>query len=108
MIVKDVEDAFGKQELWRRQCTRNLMDCYALAMETMSGRWEKGAPGHKELTDLTQLMVEGMTAVRNEQDEKVFYRIAATLCRDCAGACGASDEARAFRIYAAIFEDMSN
>jgi hypothetical protein len=94
------------RELWRRQCARNVMDCYALGMEALSGMREDGKTGRKALEGLTRLMVEGMTVVRTEEDEKVFYRIAATLCRECAKACGESENARLFRIYAAIFGDM--
>lgn len=85
-------------ELWRRQCARNLMDCYALAMEGLAA-----APGDKGLEALTRLMVDGMTSARGMEDERAFYRIAAGLCRECAAA-----EGRSFlRIYAAVFEDMA-
>ena len=85
--------------LWRHQCARNLMDCYALAMEAGNGG--------KPFESLVRLMVDGMTAVKNEEDEKVFYRATADSCRKCAGELGASDRARFFKIYAAIFEDLS-
>jgi hypothetical protein len=62
--------------------------------------------GCKELNDLTRQMVEGMTAVRTEEDEKAFYRMAAVSCRECAKALEGTEKARLFRIYAAIFEDM--
>jgi hypothetical protein len=86
-------------ELWRRQCARNLMDCYALGMQALMKN-----PGHRNLETLTRLMVDGMTVVREAEDEQVFYRTAASLCRQGAEAGG--EEAALFRIYAAIFEDM--
>ena len=106
MFVQDVEQAFGQRELWRRQCARNLMDCYALALEASSGSWLNGEQGHKTLEQLVQFMVTGLTGVRNEEDEKSFYKTAAVLCRECAKALEGTEKARLFRIYAAIFEDM--
>jgi hypothetical protein len=103
MIVQNVEQAFGQRELWRRQCARNIMDCYALGMEALM---ESNVVGREELGVLTRLMVDGMTVVRTEEDEKGFYRIATTLCRECAKALEGSEKARLFLIYAAIFEDM--
>jgi hypothetical protein len=47
-----------------------------------------------------------MTAVRDAEDERVFYRSAASACRDCAEIC-VKEKAGLFRIYAAIFEEMS-
>jgi hypothetical protein len=91
-------------ELWRRQCARNIMDCYSLGMEASM---EPVASGKKEMEALTRLMVEGMTAVRSEEDEGAFYRMAAEACRECAKALEGSEKARLFRIYEAIFEDMS-
>ena len=91
------------QDIWRRQCARNIMDCYALGMEASmisDGR------GQKELGVLTRLMVDGMMAVRTEEDEKTFYRMAAKSCRDCSKALEGTEKARLFRIYAAIFEDI--
>jgi hypothetical protein len=87
-------------ELWRRQCARNIMDCYSLGMEASM---EPNASGKMEMETLTRLMVEGMTAVRNEEDEGAFYRMAAESCRECAKALDGTDKARMFRIY----EDMS-
>ena len=78
------------------------MDCYALGMEASI---ESNA-GRKETEILTRLMVEGMTVVRNE-DEHVFYSAAAQSCRDCAKALEGTEKSRLFRIYAAIFDDMS-
>lgn len=94
-----VQEELGGKELWRRQCARNLMDCYALGMEGLSMR-----PGNQGLETLTRLMVDGMTAVRDAEDEAVFYRTAAGLCRACAETAG--EKARMFRIYAEIFDDM--
>jgi hypothetical protein len=88
-----------REVLWRRQCARNLMDCYAAGMEALMTR-----PGDKSLEALTRLMVEGMTAVRDGEDERAFYRLAAALCRESAGKH--LREAGRFRIYAAIFEDL--
>jgi hypothetical protein len=85
-------------ELWRRQCARNLMDCYGLGMQALME-----SPGDRKLEDLTRLMVDGMTTVRGAEDEKAFYIAAARLCRDCA----AESEGRGmFRIYAGIFKEM--
>jgi len=91
-------------EIWRRQCARNIMDCYALGMEASM---DLNTVGQKELDVLTRLMVDGMTAVRTEEDEKAFYRMAAVSCRECAKVLDGTVKARMFRIYAAIFEDMS-
>ena len=92
-------------ELWRCQCARNLMDCYALAMETsMSQEADKD---RKVFDVLTRLMVDGMTSVRSREDEAVFYPTAADSCRRCAEVLEGSEKGRLFRIYAAIFEDMS-
>jgi hypothetical protein len=95
-------------ELWRRQCARNLMDCYALGMETLMA-----LPGDKTLESLTRLMVDGMTAVRSAEDEKAFYRLAASSCRECAEVCDAvgwdmARKAGLFRIYASVFSDMGD
>jgi hypothetical protein len=79
------------------------MDCYALAMESLAGPWENGAP--KALDALTRLLVDGMTAVRDAEDEKSFYRTAAELCRECGRLV--SGRSGMFRIYAAIFGDMA-
>lgn len=92
------------EELWRRQCARNLMDCYALAMETAMA--QEGEKDRKVFDGLTRLMVDGMTAVRNEEDSGAFYRMAVQSCRECAKALEGSEKARLFRIYAAIFEDI--
>ena len=95
-------------EIWRRQCARNLMDCYALAMESSMTPEEKD--GWKVFDGLARLMVEGLTAVKvkeDKEDEEAFYRMAAEQCRVCAAVCGGSERSRMFRIYAAIFEDMS-
>lgn len=86
--------------MWRRQCARNLMDCYALGMEGLASN-----PQNKALDALTRLMVDGMTAVRGAEDEKAFYRMAAGLCRECTLSIG--ERAGLFRIYAAIFSDMA-
>ena len=102
--VAEVE--LGGSELWRRQCARNLMDCYALAMETSMA--PEGENGRKVFDGLTRLMVDGMTAVREKEDEESFYRMAAEQCRACASVCGGVKKARLFRIYAAIFEDMGH
>ena len=91
-------------EIWRRQCARNLMDCYALAMECSMTPEEKD--GRKVFDGLARLMVDGMTAVKEKEDEESFYRMAAEQSRECARACGGVEKARLFRIYAAIFEDM--
>jgi hypothetical protein len=96
---------FQGTDLWRRQCARNLMDCYALGMEAAMAAGE--GQGRKCFEDLTRLMVEGMTAVRGTEDEDVFYRMASEQCRKCSMACGQTEKARLFRIYAAVFEDMS-
>jgi hypothetical protein len=98
-------------DLWRRQCARNVMDCYALVMDVVAGAQTKNARGCRELESLARLMVDGMTAVKNSEDEKGFYRAAAAGCRECAAACAGGDsgnKARLFRIYAAIFEDLSH
>lgn len=92
-------------EIWRRQCARNIMDCYALGMEASM---MSDARGRKELGVLTRLMVDGMTAVRSEEDEKVFYPAASASCRECAKVLEGTEKARMFRIYGAIFADMSN
>src|SRR5262245_28023161 len=80
----ELEKPEDLRELWRRQCARNMMDCYAAGLEVLSagirGREEKEA-----LEALTRLMVDGMTVVRSTEDERVFYRLAAKLCRACAG-----------------------
>ena len=98
MTITSADIELQGPELWRRQCARNLMDCYALAMEAGNGG--------KPFESLVRLMVDGMMAVRSEEDEKVFHRAAAASCRECAEALGDSDKARFFRIYAAIFEDI--
>jgi hypothetical protein len=95
-------------DLWRRQRARNVMDCYALVMDVVAGAQTKNARGCRELESLARLMVDGMTAVKDSEDEKGFYRAAAAGCRECAGACAGGDKARLFRIYAAIFEDLSH
>lgn len=98
-------------DLWRRQCARNVMDCYALVMDVAAGAQTKNAQGRKELEALARLMVDGMTSVKDSEDEKVFYRAAAAGCRECAVACeapGIGERGRLFRIYAAIFEDLSH
>jgi hypothetical protein len=92
--------------MWRRQCARNLMDCYAAGMNALSRRWKRGEPGHKALEALTRLMVDGMTAVKTQEDERSFYRMAAASCRECAEFCGPG-QSGPFRIYAAVFEDMA-
>jgi hypothetical protein len=86
-------------EIWRRQCARHLMDCYALAMQGLMER-----PGDRELEALTRLMVDGMTAARGEEDSRAFYRMAADLCETCALGCGGRSGA-IFRIYAALFRE---
>ena len=105
-VTRDAQTIVQKEppfaDLWRRQCARNIMDCYALGMEASL----ETKTGRKETETLTRLMVEGMTAVRNEEDEHVFYSSAARSCRDCAKALEGTEKARLFRIYAAIFEDM--
>jgi len=93
-----------KSEIWRRQCARNIMDCYALGMEASM---DLNAVGQNELGVLTRLMVDGMTAVRTEDDENSFYRMAAGACWECAKSLEGTEKARLFRIYAAIFQDMS-
>jgi hypothetical protein len=98
MFSTDVE--LQGPELWRRQCARNLMDCYALGMELLMTH-----PGERSADALTRLMVDGMTSVRESDDERAFYKTVAGLCRECAKAGEA--KAGMFRIYAAIFEDMS-
>lgn len=92
-------------EMWRQQCARNLMDCYALAIESLGNTWERGTAVYKALDALTRLMVDGMTAVRGAEDEKVFYRTAAELCRECGRLV--TGRAGMFRIYAEIFGDMA-
>jgi hypothetical protein len=87
-------------ELWRRQHTRNMMDCYALGMEVLSS-W----PGHRTVESLVRLMVDALAAARGAKDEKAFYKTAAGLCRECAKVGG--EKAGMFRIYGAIFEDMA-
>lgn len=105
-VEMSIQKELQGEELWRRQCARNLMDCYALAMETsMAPESEKD---RNVFNELTRLMVEGMTAVRAKEDEESFYRMAAEQCRECATACGKSDKSRMFRIYAAIFGDMGH
>jgi hypothetical protein len=99
MMLDGLEVELQGKELWRRQCARNLMDCYALGMELLMTH-----PGERSADALTRLMVDGMTSVRSAEDEKVFYRTVAALCRECAGR--AEGKAGSFRIYAAIFEDM--
>ena len=91
-------------EIWRRQCARNLMDCYELAMEVLGGPWAEERP--PALDALTRLMVDGMTSVRTAEDERSFYRTAAALCRQCAGMGG--QKGAMFRVYKAIFEDMGD
>lgn len=86
--------------LWRQQCARNVMDCYALAMECLAR-----SPGEPDLEALTRLMVDGMTSVRDAEDERIFYRMAAQLCRRCQKTLGGNGGF--FRIYAAIFEDLA-
>jgi len=105
MNIASDTDLRGKA-LWRRQNARNLMDCYSLAMEAASESWGKGDATNKPFESLVRLMVEGMTAVRNEEDEGAFYRMAVDSCRECAKAVEGTEKARLFRIYAAIFEDM--
>jgi hypothetical protein len=114
MGMKGFVEANGPLEgvaLWRRQCARNVMDCYALGMEAVSECRESGGKAGKALEGLTRLMVEGMTAVKDAEDEKAFYRMAARACRECEAACRGEnklgDKAGLFRIYSAIFEDMS-
>jgi hypothetical protein len=82
------------------------MDCYALGMEVMNGNWEKGLPGTRTLDSMARLMVEGMTAVKDAEDEKAFYHLAASACRECAVVCE-REKAGLFRIYAAMFEELS-
>ena len=103
MITMGTDEAVEARDLWRRQCARNLMDCYAAGLEVLAGPVTGGA-GRAALEALTRLMVDGMTAVRTEEDEKVFYRTAAGLCRECAGTLGG--KARMFGIYGAIFEEL--
>jgi hypothetical protein len=106
MASMDLETELQGKELWRRQCARNVMDCYALGMEALSRTWGIERKGEKALETLTRLMVEGMTAVRSREDEAAFYRMAAGLCRECAE--GRDDRtAGLFRIYAAVFGDMA-
>lgn len=94
-----MKEELGGAELWRRQCARNLMDCYALGMEALAAR-----PAHGPLQALTRMMVDGMTAVRTAEDERAFYKTATALCRECAGAAG--EKAALFRIYAAVFGEL--
>jgi hypothetical protein len=97
--VSDIK--LENSELWRRQRARNLMDCYALGMETLMRR-----PGDRALDALTMLMVDGMTSVRCAEDERSFYRTAAGLCRACLERAG--EKGRMFGIYAAIFDEMAD
>jgi hypothetical protein len=85
MAMTTTTEELGGKELWRRQCARNMMDCYALG--------------------LPRLWVEGMTVVRDGGDEKIFYKMAAASCRECAVACG-DMKGRLFRVYAALFDEM--
>ena len=101
-----IDEKTDHPEIWRRQCARNIMDCYVLGMETLLE--SNTARGKKDLDLLTRLMSEGMTVVRNEKDEHVFYSAAARSCRECAKALEGTEKTRLFRIYASIFEDMSN
>ena len=95
-------------EMWRRQNARNIMDCYALGLEVMAGAGTKDQ--RKVFDSLIRLMVDGLTAGDDPEDEKSFFRMAATACRECAGKClsneSLEDKARLFRIYAAVFDDM--
>jgi hypothetical protein len=102
-ISRDTRELEG-EELWRRQCARNLMDCYALGTEVLIREWEGAGAGHKALEALTRLMVDGMTAVQGKEDERAFYRAAAGLCRECSGLGG--KKSGKFRIYAAIFDEL--
>lgn len=91
--------------LWRQQCARNLMECYALGMEGLGAGWGTAGAGHAALEALTRLMVDGMTSARGVEDEKSFYRTASALCRECGRMAG--DKAAFFRVYAAVFEDLA-
>lgn len=91
--------------MWQRQHARNLMDCYGVGMEALAENRDADSPRHKALEALTRLMVEGMTAVREAEDERAFYRLAAAVCRECMQIGGR--KAGLFRIYVGIFEDLS-
>jgi hypothetical protein len=96
--VSDIE--LSGVELWRRQQARNVMDCYAAGMDILMKE-----PGERRVEALTRWMVEGMVAVKTKEDERAFYKTAVDLCRGCAETGG--EKGSVFRIYAAIFEDMS-
>jgi hypothetical protein len=98
-MMTSVQEELGGRELWRRQCARNLMDCYAVTMEVLMD-----VPGDRDFEALARLMVDGMTSVLDREDEKVFYRLAAGLCQ----ACGRASHGKAplFRIFASLFADM--
>ena len=83
------------EELWRRQCALNLMDCYAMGVRSLMER-----PLDKDLGTLVRLMVDGMTAARGREDEMAFYRAAASQCRAC------EEKNPLFGTYAVIFEDL--
>lgn len=89
------------KEMWRRQCARNLMDCYVLGVSAEVA----GAGARRSQEALARLMAEGMMRVRPAADEKAFYRAAAARCRECAAAA-AEEQSGLFRIYAEIFEEM--
>jgi hypothetical protein len=91
--------------LWRRQCARNLMDCYSAVMEAMGQPWGQHKEGRRALEVLGRLMVDGMTAVKTPEDERVFYRMAAAACFECLSIGG--EKAAFFRIYALLFRDLA-
>jgi hypothetical protein len=96
----DVGEVLERVDLWRRQCARNLMDCYGLGMQLLME-----SPRDKNLEALTRLMVDGMTSVKTVEDERSFYKMAAELCRVCGEA--AAEKGGLFRIYGAIFADIA-
>jgi hypothetical protein len=102
MIERDLQ---GK-DLWRRQCARNVMDCYAAAMEVLADGWDAKEETRKPFETLARLMVDGMTAVKTLEDERAFYRMAAAVCRECMALGGR--RAGIFRVYGAIFGDMAD
>lgn len=95
--------------LWRRQRARNLMDCYALGMEVLSGAWDGPSEGNGVFETLVRHMVEGLAGPEAPRDANGYYATAARLCGECAAACqahGIREKAGLFRIYGAIFRDM--
>jgi hypothetical protein len=80
------------------------MDCYALGMEAAADAGE--GPGLKPAQELVRLMVEGMVEPWSG-GEKALYRLAARLCGKCAETNGKPARAALFRVYEAVFKEMS-